>query len=257
MGVPLDEMVVWDPNEIWGGLDARAGQEREAAFCGRATAPSTRASPSQQIDSVPEAVSRRPGHRRTRSARSTSSRPPTTAARPKTSSSTVKESPAGSVWAVAHRDPSRQPSRATKSRRTAPSSRSIRSAACARRCSASRRTTCSGFSKGWSKARSTTRSSSPTSRSRDQGWRSTACCRYSQLKFEDCDAACNQLQHDMEDVDGAHSSAAAVRLRRARAAHRRADDARFTTTSITQAYVTNLNAALEKHPNCSRRASRI
>ena len=31
MGVPLDDMVVWDPNEIWGGLDARAGQAREAA----------------------------------------------------------------------------------------------------------------------------------------------------------------------------------------------------------------------------------
>ena len=27
MGVPLDEMVVWDPNEIWGGLDAGAGQD--------------------------------------------------------------------------------------------------------------------------------------------------------------------------------------------------------------------------------------
>ena len=30
MGVPLDRMVIWDPNEVWGGLDARAGQGREA-----------------------------------------------------------------------------------------------------------------------------------------------------------------------------------------------------------------------------------
>ena len=27
MGVPLDEMVVWDPNEVWGGLTAGAGQD--------------------------------------------------------------------------------------------------------------------------------------------------------------------------------------------------------------------------------------
>ena len=29
MGIPLDEMLVWDPNEIFGGLDARAGAGRE------------------------------------------------------------------------------------------------------------------------------------------------------------------------------------------------------------------------------------
>ena len=29
MGVPLDEMVVWDPNEIFGGLDPGAGAARE------------------------------------------------------------------------------------------------------------------------------------------------------------------------------------------------------------------------------------
>ena len=46
MGVPLDEMVVWDPNEIWGGLDARRGRSARASSCGRATARSTRASPS-------------------------------------------------------------------------------------------------------------------------------------------------------------------------------------------------------------------
>ena len=38
-------------------------------------------------------------------------------------------------------------------RPTAPCSRSISSAACARRCSACRRITCSGFSKSWSKGR--------------------------------------------------------------------------------------------------------
>ena len=29
MGVPLDEMVVWDPNEMWGGVTATAGREGE------------------------------------------------------------------------------------------------------------------------------------------------------------------------------------------------------------------------------------
>ena len=28
MGVPLDEMVVWDPNEVWGGLTPRGGEGR-------------------------------------------------------------------------------------------------------------------------------------------------------------------------------------------------------------------------------------
>ncbi len=31
MGMPLDQMQVWDPHEIFGGLDARAGAEREDA----------------------------------------------------------------------------------------------------------------------------------------------------------------------------------------------------------------------------------
>ena len=36
MGVPLDEMVVWDPNEIWGGLDPEQVQRLRAhlKLCG-------------------------------------------------------------------------------------------------------------------------------------------------------------------------------------------------------------------------------
>ena len=30
MGVPLDEMVVWDPNEIWGGLEPDAVKNARA-----------------------------------------------------------------------------------------------------------------------------------------------------------------------------------------------------------------------------------
>ena len=50
---------------------------------------------------VPQAVSRRARSSRTPSARSTSCRRPTRAARPSTSSRRVRDSPAGSVWAVA------------------------------------------------------------------------------------------------------------------------------------------------------------
>ena len=59
-----------------------------------------------------------------------------------------EEQPARDRLGRRDRSPPRQPARDTRSRRTRPSSRSIRSAACARRCSASRRTTCCGSSKG-------------------------------------------------------------------------------------------------------------
>ena len=61
---------------------------------------------------------------------------------------------------------------------TAPSSRSISSAASARRCSASRRTTSCGCSKGSSPARSTTASSCRTTRSTGRRSRSIACSRF-------------------------------------------------------------------------------
>ena len=59
------------------------------------------------------------------------------------------------------RNPPRQSARARGRARAHASSRSISSAACARRCSACRRTICSGYSKDWSPARSTTASSFP------------------------------------------------------------------------------------------------
>ena len=146
MGVPLDEMVVWDPNEALGR--ARRRTRRRGAHHplegpllgahalhrrGRSStcASSIRASASSSIPSAVRGRCRRP----------------TTAARPSTSSSTVSDSPPGSVWAVG-----------TEihlvnrlAREVAPDTTVLsldRSAASARRCSASRRTTCCGCSRG-------------------------------------------------------------------------------------------------------------
>ena len=44
------EMVVWDPNEIWRRARRRSRSSMRSCCCGRATARSTRASPSQQIE---------------------------------------------------------------------------------------------------------------------------------------------------------------------------------------------------------------
>ena len=110
MGVPLDEMVVWDPNEMCGGLDADAGRGGEAdPVEGALLGPHALHRAADR--GVPEEVSRRPGRSRTPSARSTSCRRPTRAARPSTSSTRCKTSPAGIVWAVGDRGPPGQPAR--------------------------------------------------------------------------------------------------------------------------------------------------
>ena len=162
MGVPLDEMVVWDPNEIWGGLDAGAGEEGEAdSVEGPLLGPHPLHRPADR--GVPQEVPGGQGHRasgvhvRRRAGRRRE--------RLDRAHHQHREGqPAGHRLGGRDRGPPGQPPDRTKSRRTRPSSRSIRSAACARRCSASRRTTCSGCSKGWSRARSTTRSPSPSRR---------------------------------------------------------------------------------------------
>ena len=48
LGVPLDQMVVWDPHQPFGGL-TRARSRPRASSCGRATARCTCASPPKQI----------------------------------------------------------------------------------------------------------------------------------------------------------------------------------------------------------------
>ena len=67
MGVPLDEMVVWDPNEIWGGLEpdavrARAHHPVEGALLG------AHALHRAADRAAPRAASRHPRHRPSRGA---------------------------------------------------------------------------------------------------------------------------------------------------------------------------------------------
>ena len=138
------EMVVWDPNEMWGGLEPEQVKSREAdpvegpllgahALHRRADRGVPQEVPRGRVVAHPECTF------------------DVVQAADESGSTeyiinTVKDSPAGSVWAVA-----------TEvhlvnrlGHDVAPdktSSRSIRSAASARRCSASRRTICSGFSK--------------------------------------------------------------------------------------------------------------
>ena len=165
MGVPLDQMVVWDPNEMWGGLDAGAGQGGEAdPVEGALLGP--HALHRRADRSVPEEVPGRQGHRAPECTLDV-----VQAADESGSTeyiiNTVRNSPPGAVWAVATEIHLVNRLDARSRARTRPSSRSIRSAACARRCSACRRITCCGCSKGSSKARSTTRSPFPTDAKRD------------------------------------------------------------------------------------------
>ena len=76
MGVPLDEMVVWDPNEMWGGLEPEQVKSGEAdPVEGPLLGPHAL---HRRSRSRPSARSTRTARSsRTRSARSTSCRPPT------------------------------------------------------------------------------------------------------------------------------------------------------------------------------------
>jgi len=84
MGVPLDEMTVWDPNEMWGGLEPHR-RTRPGCCCGKGIAPSTPDSPRSRSRSSESAI-QGVVSLRTPNARSTSSRRRTRAGRPSTSS---------------------------------------------------------------------------------------------------------------------------------------------------------------------------
>ena len=131
----------------------RRRSSTRASSSGRATARCTRASRAQQIDagarsSIPgvtrhrasrSAVRRRAGGRRLRLDR----------VHPQDRCATAR---AGLDLGRRHRGPPREPAGRRGGARARPSSRSTSSAACARRCSACRRTTCCGCSKGSSTA---------------------------------------------------------------------------------------------------------
>ena len=152
----------------WCGIRTRSGaassptpSSRRASSCGRATARCTRASPCGRSNSV---RAQHPGIR--------------VIVHPEVPWDVVQAADdSGSTEYIIktgerepgridlgrrHRDPPRQSPRARRCSPTAPCCRSTSSAACARRCSACRRTICSGSSKGSSPARSTTASSCPT-----------------------------------------------------------------------------------------------
>ena len=133
----------------------------------------------------------------------------------------------------------------TRSRPTGPSCRSISSAASARRCSACRRTTCSGFSKSWSTGRVHNRIVVPTSRSTGPSRARPDAVHLNSVlgpigslvrsPNDPLRAAGRALPSHVRPVfrlpstarrtNGARTSQTSLRLRRARAAHRRADDA--------------------------------
>ena len=84
MGVPLDRMVVWDPNETWGGLDAAQVQAAKLILWKGHCSVHTRFSVAQ----IEAFRKKYPAARSSRipSARSMSCRPPMSAVRPSTSS---------------------------------------------------------------------------------------------------------------------------------------------------------------------------
>ena len=118
MGVPLDQMVVWDPHEPFGGLDARRSSQRAKLIlwkghCSvhtRFTVAADRAGPRASIPAsgsscIPSAVRRRAGGRRQRLDR----------VHPQ---ARCTDEPAGLDLGGRHRGPPGQPSGATRSRRT-------------------------------------------------------------------------------------------------------------------------------------------
>ena len=99
MGVPLDEMAVWDPNEMWGGLEpAQAHKARLLLWKGHCSV-HTRFTP-QQIDVFRKALS---GRTRRCAPRMHARRGPAADESGSTEYiiNAVKNSPAGTTWAVA------------------------------------------------------------------------------------------------------------------------------------------------------------
>ena len=98
MGVPLDEMVVWDPDVAFGGVSPEALQ-RARMILWRGIAPSTRASTSSRWSTC-EASTRLCGSSCIPSARGTWSRRRTDSGSTEYIIKKVTGSPAGSTWAV-------------------------------------------------------------------------------------------------------------------------------------------------------------
>ena len=164
MGVPLDQMAVWDPDLPYGGLTRESVQPR-AADSVEGALQRPHALQRQADRAVPQDTSVGQGHRA-----------PGVHVRCRPGGRRVRldgahhphrqGEPGGIGVGGRHRNPPRQPTGQGSRARPARSSRSTRSDACARRCSAFRRIICCGCSKDSSTARSTTELSS-TSRRRD------------------------------------------------------------------------------------------
>ena len=151
MGVPLGDMVVWDPDETWGGLEPKVVDAARlilwkghcsvhTRFTAAADRHASGAASRHPRDRAPRgAVRRRAGGRRQRFDR----------VHPAVRCARALRGRCGR-WAprftssIAWR---------TRSRPNAPCCRSISSGACARPCSGCRRTTCCGCSTGFWKAR--------------------------------------------------------------------------------------------------------
>ena len=172
MGVPLDRMVVWDPNEMFGGLEPHAVQQARIILWKGHCSVHERFSVKQI-----EAIRRQhPGVR--------------VIVHPEVSWDVVQaaddsgsteyiirqvtESPEGSIWAVGTEIHlvNRLARRLSLAR---PSCPLISLVACARQCSGCPLTTCCGCSRGSSKERCTTESSFQTSRRPGPRSRSIAC----------------------------------------------------------------------------------
>jgi quinolinate synthetase A subunit len=172
MGVPLDRMVVWDPNEIWGGLEPDALENARIILWKGHCSVHTRFTV-RQIENI---RAQHPGVRVI-----VHPEVPLEVVQAADDSGsteyiikTVSQSPAGSIWAVAT-EIHLVNRLARQMQPTARSCRSIRWAASARPCSASRRTTSCGRSKGSSTATSTTASPCRTTRSTGPKSRSIGC----------------------------------------------------------------------------------
>ena len=189
---------------------------RAARSCGRATAASTRASRSKQIEQFRDDASGRQGHRASRV--HVRRRPGRRRVRvDRAHHPHGQGEPGGIGLGRRDRDPPRQPAGARGRARPHRADARRARAACARRCSACRRIICCGCSKAWSTARCTTRSSCPSRRRR---WR--AASRLDRMLRTAL--SLSEFRHE-ESCHVPSASVASVRRRRARAAHRRADDA--------------------------------
>ena len=252
MGVPLDQMVVWDPHEICGGLTPEQVEGREAdPVEGPLLRP--HALHRRADRRVPEEVSRRPGRSRIPECTFDVVQAADESGSTEYIINAVKDSPDGIGVGGRDRDPSRQPARARG--RARPDRRDARSvrlpvlddvprvaeppAVDARRAA--------------SKGRSTTRSSSPTSRSAGAKLaldRMLAGLRRPLTRA--LDDFITEKEYSM-----AHSVPPLPYDYNALEPHIDEQTMRIHHDKHHAAYVNNLNAALEKHPELQQRASRI